>query len=328
MKKNEKTLQASMDRRLSFLDDLPSCRAAVRYRIAQEEEPVMKKKISLGFVFAMGLMLLSVAALATGLLISPRVTASRIADQALEKTYGITAEMQTFFFRQEEELEDGAVQVTYTGVGSLDDVLGTYTALVRDGKAEIVWSHDGKDTSGGYNAEVWGLDQLRQMMQDSLDEKSKTAFLTRAAEIANAHSTGEDEPEEELTAEAVDAYFAQLEAEKTAAMEACKLSEDEMIGIGREFILNNYGLNEEQIGRMELYTNSFDTEDNTWYTMINGKPCFLVEYLLYEPYTTAQMESGEPWGRSEMDGYYIVHVNVETGEVENYEYNSALAGEG
>ena len=63
MKKTEKTLKASMDRRLSFLDDLPSCRAAVQYRIAREEEPVMKKKISVGFVFAMVLVVLSAAAL-------------------------------------------------------------------------------------------------------------------------------------------------------------------------------------------------------------------------------------------------------------------------
>ena len=61
MKTNKGSLKASMDRRLSFLDDVPSCRAAVQYRIAQEEEPVMKKKISVGFVFAMVLALLSAA---------------------------------------------------------------------------------------------------------------------------------------------------------------------------------------------------------------------------------------------------------------------------
>ena len=47
MKTNKDSLKSAMDRRLSFLDDMPSCRAAVQYRIAREEEPVMKKKISL-----------------------------------------------------------------------------------------------------------------------------------------------------------------------------------------------------------------------------------------------------------------------------------------
>ena len=67
MKTNKKTIRSAMDNRLSFLDELPSCRAAVQYRIAQEEEPVMKKKLSFGFVFAIVLMLATAAALAVGL---------------------------------------------------------------------------------------------------------------------------------------------------------------------------------------------------------------------------------------------------------------------
>ena len=30
----------------------------------------------------------------------------------------------------------------------------------------------------------------------------------------------------------------------------------------------------------------------------------------------------------EKDGFYVVYVNVETGEVEDYEFNSGLAGKG
>ena len=108
-----------------------------------------------------------------------------------------------------------------------------------------------------------------------------------------------------------------------------------MIRIGREFIISNYGLNEEQIGRMELYTN-FDAQDsetagaadsgNGWYDMIDGKPCFQVEYLLGRP--DVPEADAAPLPRGEMDGYYIVYVNVETGEIENYEYNSGLSGVG
>ena len=77
MKTNKDQLKAAMDRRLSFLDDVPSCRAKVQYRIAQKEEPVvMKKKLSVGLVLAMILVLLSVSALAAGLLLSSRVTAA------------------------------------------------------------------------------------------------------------------------------------------------------------------------------------------------------------------------------------------------------------
>ena len=172
MKTNKDQLKAAMDRRLSFLDDVPSCRAKVMYRIAQKEEPVvMKKKFSVGLVLALVLAMLSVSALAAGLLLSAKVSASRLADQELEKQYGITAEMQTFFSREESELSDGTVQVTYTGIGGMDYVLGSYTARVKDGKAEITWSHDGEETSGGYDAEAWGLAQLRQMMADSLNQE-------------------------------------------------------------------------------------------------------------------------------------------------------------
>ena len=321
MKTNKEQLKDSLDRRLSFLDDVPSCRAKVMYRIAQKEEPVvMKKKLSVGLVLALVLVMVSVSALAAGLLLSSRVSASRLADQALEKHYGVTAEIQTFFFREETELPGGTVQVTYAGIGGLEYVLGTYTALIKDGKAEITWSHDGEDTSGGYDAEAWGLAQLRQMMADSLDQEKKDAFMKKAAEIGEKHGVTEDD----APSEANEKYYAQREANKTAALKARKLSEDEMIRIGREFIIGNYGLNEEQIARMELYTNSFEDEENCWYEMVDGKPCFQVEYLLYND----EYETGDMTKRTEMNGYYNVFVNVETGAVEEYEYNSSLAGQG
>ena len=180
MKTNKKTIRSAMDNRLSFLDELPSCRAAVQYRIAQEEEPVMKKKISLGFVFAMVLVLLAAAALATTLLLSPRANAVKAADEAVKEKYGITAELQTFFGREEKELPEGGVEVAYTGAGNMAYALGTYTVTVKDGKAtEVTWSHDGEDTSGGYDAEAWGLEQLNQMLTDCRDESLKQAYLDR-----------------------------------------------------------------------------------------------------------------------------------------------------
>ncbi len=341
MKTNKEPLRTAMDRRLSFLDDVPSCRAALQYRIAQEEEPVMKKKLSIGFVFAMILALLSVAALAAGLLLSGRADAVRIADQALEKTYGITAEMHTFFGREEEELPDGAVRVSYTGVSGMEYVLGTYTAIVRDGKAEIAWSRDGSDVSGGYDAEAWGAEQLKQMIADSRQAETKQAYIDRARAIALSRNALQEEPES--SSEEDEHYGEKREADKTAAMNARKIPEEDMIRTAKDFIVSNYGLNEEQAGRLELYTNSFgnnweetdvNTEytpqdcGNTWYEMVNGKPCFQVEFLLYEPVTTEMMERGEEPARTEMDGFYNVFVNVETGEIEEYEYNSALSGLG
>ena len=347
MKTNKDSLRSAMDRRLSFLDELPSCRAGLYHRIAQEEAPVMKKKLSVGLVFAIVLVLITVAALAAGLLISPRVSASRTADIALKDQYGITEEMQTFFFREEEPLEDGSFRVTYTGVYGLDYVLGTYTALVKDGRAEISWSREGADVSGGYEADAWGVEQLKQMMTDAAKDDKKLSYTQKAAEIAAKHNVMYDVPAEtpeavpddlpgdhELTQEDID-KLNQREAEKSSALEARKLSEEEMIDIGREFIISSYNLNEEQISRLELYTNRGPTmellaligitevpepDPNEWYETIKGVPCFEVEYLLYS-------EGGDE-NRTEKDGYYIVYVNVETGAIEQFEYNSALGGWG
>ena len=298
----------------------------------------MKKKVSLGLVFAIVLVLLTAAALATTLLLSPRADAVRTADRALEEKYGITAEMQSFFMRSQEET-DGGVKVTYEGAGAMEYPLGTYTALVKDGKAEVTWSHDDEDTSGGYASEVWGLDQLKAMVKDGQDEQRKLAFLDRAAEITEAHIAPVEY--EEPTDEEVDAYYAKREADKTAAMQARKLSEDEMIAIGREFVISNWKLNEEQISRLELYTNSepkylyligIDQEEvsneNEWYETVNGQPCFKVEYLLYQPLTAEQEANGEERDYKEGDGYYNVFVNVETGEIEDFEYSNGLGGVG
>ena len=327
MKNNDKNLRSAMDRRLSFLDERPSCRAAVQYRIAQEEEPVMKKKVSAVLVCAIVLVLLTTVGLATGVLqswLSPRASATQAADQALKEKYGITAEMQTFFGRTETELPDGSVQVTYTGAGNMAYVLGTYTAVVKDGQAQVTWSHDGEDTSGGYEAEAWGLEQLNRMMADSLNQKSKDAFLAKATASAEQHNALEDDTPSDISDEEAAANYAKREADKTAAMNARKLSEDDMIRTGREFVISYYALNEEQVARMDLYTNSYECAENEWYDMVNGKPCFKVEYLLYAD----QVEVDGNVNRSEKDGYYNVYINVETGEVEEYEYNSALSGEG
>ena len=328
MKTNKDTLKAAMDRRLSFLDERPSCRPALMQRIAQEEVPVMKKKVSFGLVFALVLVSLSVIGLAAGLLLSPRVTAARLADQTLEKAYGITNEMQTFFGRTEEELPDGSVRVTYAAGGELEYVLGFYTVTVKDGKAEASWSRDGEDTSGGYEADAWGLEQLKQMFEDCKNEESKTAFMEKAFAIAESHGALEDDS----PSEPIENLFEQIEASKTAALNARKLSEEEMVRIGREFIVSTYELNEEQTGRMELYTDLGEEAGNGWYDMVDGKPCFMVEYLLYQPLPTDEAaEEGfdfDPAVHMDKDGYYKVYVNVETGVIEQYEYNSGLGGLG
>ncbi len=327
MKKNKETLQTAMDRRLSFLDELPSCRPALMQQIAQEEAPVMKKKISLGLVFALVLVSLSMIAVAAGLILSPRVSAARLADRALEKTYGVTEEMQTFFGREEEELPDGTFRVTYSGAGNLEAPLGTYTVLVKDGKAEASWSLDGRESAGGYEAEAWGPEQLKQMLEDSRDESRRKAYQKQAdALYARLHPAGAEEAPSETPEETFEEYYERREGEKNGALAAKRLSEDEMIAIGREFIVTSFGLTDSQAARLELYTNSFEADENTWYESVNGKSCFLVEYLLDEESFTPEMAMDPDYVRQ--NSYYKVFVNAETGVIEQYEFNAGPGGEG
>ncbi len=321
--KNKETLKAAMDRRLSFLDDVPSCRPALMQRIAREEEPVMKTQWRVGLVCALLTLSLSVMAVAAGLILSPRVAATRLADQALEKTYGITDQLQTFFSREEMELPDGALKVTYAGVGPLVAPLGTYTAVVRDGKAEVSWSHDGEDTAGGYEAEAWGLEQLNQMLADSLANPEHEAYPSRALALyeKTASSPAAEGPKEVVYAETPEEFAARRESEKNDALSRRKLSEEEMITTGKAFIIETYGLTEEQEARLELYTNSFSDGPNTWYDTVHGVPCFQVEFLLDENPPAAN-ESYR------MNAYYIIYINVETGAVEQYEYNNGVGRQG
>jgi len=325
--KNKETLQTAMDRRLSFLDDLPSCRPALMQRIAQEEEPVMKKRVSLGLVVALIIVSLSVIAVAAGLLLSPRVTASQLAVRELEKTYGVSEEMLSFFQREEEELADGAYRVTFRSGGELGYVLGSYTVEVKDGKASSSWSHDGESTAGGFDAEAWGPEQMKQMMAVSSDAAGIKAYTVRAEAIAAKHGYSEDKPSsaEPSSEDDVPEYrHDRREADKTAALQARKLPEQQMVDIAREFIISNYSLTQEQISRLELFTEINAEEANAWYETVQDKPCFLVEYLLDKDHYSETLSADPNYVRD--NSYYKVFVNVETGVIEQYEYYAGVGG--
>ncbi len=279
----------------------------------------MKKKISFALVCALILVSLSVIALAAGILFSSKADAVTLADRALEEKYGISPKMQTYFTRQEEDLPGGAVRVTYCAEGELAYVLGTYTADVKDGKAEIAWSRDGSDTAGGYEADAWGAAQLEQMLKDNRetgDMRRFSAYALRAAERAGAAK-----PQASVSDQEAEAYFESLEAEKTAALNARVLSEAEMQAVAKEAVVQRYGLTEAQAALLELYVQPLAEEENAWYWMIGGQPCFEVQYFL-------QQDPDHPGTFTEKDGAYAVAVNVETGVIERLVYESGLGGEG
>lgn len=288
----------------------------------------MKKKVSFGLVFALIVISLSVIALAAGLQLSPRVSAAQQAGKELEKAYGVTEEMLSFFQREEQELADGTYRVTYTSGGSLGYLLGTYTVEVKNGKSQASWSHDGEDTAGGYDAAAWGPEQMKLMMAASGNAAEIDAYIARAdATAAKFGYVKEDEkPSDPDDGETHESWYEKREAEKNGALEKRQLSEEEMVEIGKAFVIANYDLTEEQTARLVLYTEIGAEEANFWYETVDGKPCFLVEYLLDKDDFTDELLNDPNYVRN--NSYFKVFVNVETGVVEQYEFDAGVGGVG
>ena len=111
----QKRIENAVDTTLTSLN--PSARECdlLIENIKGGKKSVMGKKVSAMLVLAIVLMLLTATALAAGIIFAKRVPATEIADQALLKTYGITAQMQAMFMRKIAEGEGGTIVVTYEG---------------------------------------------------------------------------------------------------------------------------------------------------------------------------------------------------------------------
>ncbi|MDD3409232.1 MAG: hypothetical protein PHY12_00325 [Eubacteriales bacterium] len=127
----------------------------------------MKRKMSLGFVLAMVLVLLAAVALAWGLSYSPEVSATLAARNAVMEKYGLTQEaMDMLGTRTEETAQGTVVRFVLSGEMSKEEErVGTYTVTVaKDGSAAAEWSHDDVDPAvyadGSLEDEVWGGKQI------------------------------------------------------------------------------------------------------------------------------------------------------------------------
>lgn len=318
MKLEEKDIQFAMNRRLSALTDDPLRRARIRQRIVQKEEARMTRKFSIGMAVMLAMLLISATALAAGLIFSPKADTQALADKTLEETYGVSQAMLGYFRRTVREQADGTTVVTYEGFENLSYVLGTYTVTVKGNKAAAVWSRDGEDTSGGLDADAWGVEQLAEMLKISTTEHEVKSYFEKANAINAKHELtfenrfqGSAETEEEYAARQ-----AKTEAEIKALQ---KLSQDEMVNLARQALSHTYGLTEDQIKAMR------SEEDMYYYCYKSDRPCLEVFFFLQ------QKTSGDPaiWPEwTEMDGQYWVAVNVETGVIEEILYDSGLNGNG
>ena len=314
--------QELVDQNLSGLVWDETKRRTVLQAVRKEERPV--KKLSTTFILIAAIVCLSVTALAAGLVFSSRVDAAKLAEKAMADTYGVTDTMlSTFFSRTVSETADGGTTVVYSGIDFLRDVLGEYTVSVKDGAATAVWSHDGESTSGLFDAEAWGKEQLEEMLRTAADRHDLSAFSEKAKAIATKHEVASDELPEDS------AWEKNGEAEALAAAKASSYSEEDLLKLAHDAVVSAYQLTDAQAKMLkfvfELEDMADDTADYLYYRMKDGKPVLTVMLSLQQ--RPADNSSAFP-PFTPGDGVYWADVNVETGVIEDLLYDSQLGGNG
>lgn len=259
--------------------------------------------------------------------LSPRVDARKLANQALEDKYGLTPAMLGFFSQDAQGTDGRHWRVTYTRDDELGTRMGSYRVLVTDGQVENVsWTLDGKSTDGGFGAEAWGAEQLSEMVKIT----GKTHDMSRFYAFINGENVdlyaGMDETDavpEEGWSELDEEILFEAEAFRRVVEEAGKPYEaqsrytrEELINLGRQGIIQAYGLDEAQQKRLQYVDTLFFI---SYYSSIglDNRPTFNM---------TFQSGGGDGW--QEGDGIYTVMVNVLDGTVEYLDYDTTLDGNG
>ena len=287
-------------------------------RIMNQErtgETVVKKRLSVGLVLAIVLILLTLTALAAaGIIFAKRVPATEIADQALLQTYGITARMQSLFNRKTAEGEQGSTVITYEGREHLAYVLGKYTVVV-DGQTvkSISWSHDGENTSGGLEASAWGKDQLDEILRIDPETGEPAPLLTFDPYVDRINREQGFDYLEHLEETENEGYVVVLEEEDLqTAKNRQAFSTREFVQIAKEAVGVRYHLTAQQVSSL-----SVDVDENSAYVLLDGTLCYRCWIFLESELT------GEKTGQ---DGTYTVYMNLETGVVEDIQFLSEHGG--
>ena len=319
MKNNE--FKELVDRNLSGLEWDERKRLRVLHAISEEERPV--KKISYTFILVAAILCISVTALAAGLVFSRKVDDLTLARQEMEKAYGITPTMLGSYFSEMIEQGDDETVVTYWNNNEMNAVLGEYTVTIKDRKASATWSREGEDTSGGFEADTWGIDQLNAMVEWEKEHHDISGYYPQAKAIAAKNKT-EISTQKEIFDKLKKEATEHSEEYEQQARAAAKLTEEEMIGIARQAVISVYGLTDEQMAMMG--TDEEIREEST-YWMLDGKPVYSVWFWLLQDTTEYDDPSVFP-EFTEKDGIYTVDVNVETGVIEEIYYESGMGGNG
>lgn len=255
--------------------------------------------------------------------VSGRVNAEFYADQALEQNYGISLLLQEYFIRTVEEKDSNIFIVRYEGMENYAYVLGRYEVTVdRNQIVGITWSHDGENTSGGFDAEAWGAEQIKEMLRLNQDTGDTSLFDTRVAKINEKY--GFYYIPVILSDEEQEIILSKEEKECEEVRKKSSLSIDKMTDIARHAVALLYDLPPE---REQALENIVDEEEQpTWFTMYESEPCYTVCLALDDKEEDDILLNGIKY--TEKEGNYWVYVNVQTGVIEEISYSAAIGGNG
>lgn len=296
-----------VDRALSELEWDEKMQNRTLIAIDKEERPMKRINVRAIVIAAVLCLCICMTALAAGIVFSKNVDAASVSDDALLDKYGITLEMQTYFNRTVEEA-GGKYIVRYDGVGAYAYVLGSYTSVVENGKANVTWSHDGEDMSRGFDSPAWGASQLTEMLKEDTD---RTVFYRKATAIAERNGAVIDIPTFD-EAEAM-AQWEKEQIEAETAKNAAVLTVSEMEAIAREALSLRYQFSPEMAACL------MRQEDSIGYGLYGESD--VPVYTFY--FSVGYVEDG--W-QGEGRGVYTAVINVQSGVVEDMMYDSDLAG--
>ena len=272
----------------------------------------MKRLILILMVLTLSVSTAIAEATASGLVYSARFQAVSMAQHALAEKYSIAEGYNEYFSRTVIEEEDGSFTVIWEpGIaeGAWPWLLGTYTAHVTGDKVEISWSNDGKSTYGSLrDAEAWGAVQLNQIAEEVRTSfemiESFTAAEGRSFPETDAYPYISDQEDYSNMAEA-----------REAALAAAIITPDEADAAARMALKEVYG---------QLEWNRLETTDEEFQWdigMLSERPVIVIHYDLWG-------QGATDWEWQEGDGYYVVTVNLQTGEIEEILYANGLSGNG
>ena len=246
------------------------------------------------------------ASSAEELTVSGRVNAVMYADKALEEHFGITLLLQDYFLRTVEEKEDNVFIVRYEGIENYAYVLGRYEVTVdRNHVTGITWSHDGEDTSGGFEAEAWGAEQIMEMLRLNQEAGTTEPFDARINEIGRKH--GFVYVPNILSDEENERKMARIEKNREKARNLSSLSIEEMTEIGRRAVASLYGLSPERERALESVVD--EEELPLWYTIFEGEPCYQVCFVLDDKEEDDVLPNGLRY--TEKEGNYWIYVDCD-----------------